>query len=48
MVWYNENPRLMQFNREENIDGQEGNTCFFGDMVVLDFRNSRFGIVKTR
>jgi hypothetical protein len=48
MVWYHENPRLLQFNREENIDGLVGNACFFEDIVLLDFRHSRFGIVKTQ
>lgn len=45
MVYYN-NKRLLEFNREENISGTTGNLWFANDVVVIDFKNQKFGVVK--
>lgn len=42
----NENARLNEFNRTENIDGLTGNEYFINDVVVPDFKNNRFGVVN--
>lgn len=44
IAWYNENKRLQEFNKSENIDGLTGNAYFTNDIIVLDFKNTRFGI----
>ncbi len=46
IAWYNENKRLQEFNKTENIDGLTGNAYFSDDIIVLDFKNIRFGIVN--
>lgn len=43
-VWYSENKRLLEFNKTENIDGLAGNGYFFDEVILLDFKTSRFGI----
>ncbi|MEJ7658113.1 MAG: hypothetical protein WKG07_00050 [Hymenobacter sp.] len=45
-AWFNRNPRLLEFNKSENVDALTGNTFFVNNIVVLDFRQSRFGVVK--
>ncbi|WP_293944758.1 MULTISPECIES: aspartyl protease family protein [unclassified Sphingobacterium] len=45
-AWYSENKRLMEFNTAENIDGLIGNAYFFNEIIILDFKNNRFGIVN--
>jgi hypothetical protein len=44
-AWYNENKRLLAFNKSEKIEGTTGNAYFFNNTVILDFRNNRFGVV---
>jgi hypothetical protein len=46
MVYYNTNARLMEFNKQENIAGTTGNAWFAGNMVVIDFKNKKFGVVR--
>ncbi len=45
-VWYSTNKRLLDFNDEENITGTTGNIYFLENVVVLDFRNKKFGILN--
>lgn len=45
-AWYNDNKRLQEFNKAENIDGLTGNAFFVNNIVVLDFKNKKFGVVK--
>lgn len=45
-AWYNENKRLQEFNKAEHIDGLTGNAFFVNNMVVLDFKNKKFGVVN--
>ena len=45
-AWYTENQRLLDFNKGEGITGTTGNAYFFDNVVIIDFRNNRFGIVK--
>lgn len=46
LVYYSENERLNDFNKTEKIDGLTGNAFFTNDIIVLDFKNNRFGILK--
>lgn len=45
-AWYNENKRLQEFNKVENIDGLTGNAFFVNNIIVLDFKNKKFGVVN--
>lgn len=45
-AWYNDNKRLQEFNKAENIDGLTGNAFFVNTIVVLDFKNKKFGVVN--
>jgi hypothetical protein len=45
-AWYNENKRLQEFNKDEEVDGLTGNAFFFNNIVVLDFKNKKFGVVN--
>lgn len=45
-AWYNENERLLDFNKGEGIDGTTGNAYFFQNTIIIDFKNKRFGILK--
>ncbi|WP_261511482.1 pepsin/retropepsin-like aspartic protease family protein [Chryseobacterium paludis] len=45
-AWYNENKRLQEFNKTEQINGLTGNAFFVNDIVVLDFKNNKFGVVN--
>lgn len=45
-AWYNENIRLQEFNKTEQIDGLTGNAFFVNNIVVLDFKNNKFGVVN--
>lgn len=45
-AWYNENKRLQDFNKSENIDGLTGNIYFIKNIIVLDFKSYKFGILK--
>ncbi|MDH6253259.1 hypothetical protein M2347_002986 [Chryseobacterium sp. H1D6B] len=45
-AWYNENERLQEFNKDEEVDGLTGNAFFFNNIVVLDFKNKKFGVVN--
>jgi hypothetical protein len=45
-AWYTANKRLTEFNRQEEIAGLTGNAYFLNDIIVIDFKNNRFGIVK--
>jgi hypothetical protein len=46
MVYYNNNKRLLEFNKQEAISGTTGNIWFANDIVVIDFKNKKFGVVK--
>ncbi|QIL41638.1 hypothetical protein G7074_21645 [Pedobacter sp. HDW13] len=45
-AWYNENKRLLDFNKGEGITGTTGNAYFFNHVIIIDFKNKRFGVVK--
>jgi hypothetical protein len=45
-AYYTENRRLLDFNKNEGIAGTTGNAYFFNDVVIIDFKNKRFGIAK--
>ncbi|PIF45182.1 hypothetical protein CLU96_2183 [Chryseobacterium sp. 52] len=45
-AWYNDNKRLQEFNKAENIDGLTGNAFFVNNVIVLDFKNKKFGVVN--
>lgn len=45
-AWYNDNKRLQEFNKTENIDGLTGNAFFVNNIIVLDFKNNKFGVVN--
>lgn len=45
-AWYNENVRIQEFSKTENIDGFTGNVFFINNIVVLDFKNKKFGVVN--
>lgn len=45
-AWYTRNARLRAFNQLEHVDAVAGNAFFWHSTVVLDFRHSRFGVVK--
>lgn len=36
----------MEFNKVEKIDGLTGNAYFLDEIVVLDFKNNKFGIMN--
>lgn len=45
-AWYNENKRLLDFNKGEGITGTTGNAYFFNNIIIIDFKNNRFGVVR--
>jgi len=45
-AWYNQNKRLLEFNRQEGIAGLTGNAYFLHNIIVIDFKNKRFGVVR--
>ncbi|WP_090024422.1 pepsin/retropepsin-like aspartic protease family protein [Chryseobacterium oleae] len=45
-AWYNDNKRLQEFNTTENVDGLTGNAFFVNNIIVLDFKNKKFGVVN--
>jgi hypothetical protein len=45
-VYYNTNKRLLEFNRQEDITGTTGNSYFLNNIVIIDFKNKKFGVVK--
>ncbi|MCT2560618.1 retropepsin-like domain-containing protein [Chryseobacterium herbae] len=45
-AWYNDNKRLQEFNKAEQVDGLTGNAFFVNNIVVLDFKNKKFGVVN--
>lgn len=45
-VYYNTNKRLLDFNKQENITGTTGNAFFLNNIVVIDFKNKKFGVVR--
>jgi len=45
-AWFTENKRLLDFYRDEGTTGTTGNAYFFNDIIVIDFKNKKFGVVK--
>lgn len=45
-AWYNDNKRLQEFNTTEKIDGLTGNAFFVNNIIILDFKNKKFGVVN--
>lgn len=45
-AWFNRHKRLLDFNRAEQVDAITGNAFFFNSIVVLDFKQNRFGVVN--
>jgi len=45
-AWYDENKRLQEFNRQEDISGITGNAYFLHNIIVIDFKTNRFGVVR--
>ncbi|MCQ9636248.1 hypothetical protein MP477_14915 [Chryseobacterium sp. WG23] len=45
-AWYNDNKRLQEFNKAEDVDGLTGNAFFVNNIVILDFKNKKFGVVN--
>ena len=46
LAYYTENEILNDFNTTEKIDGLTGNAFFTSNIIVIDFKNNRFGILK--
>lgn len=44
IVYYNEDTSWDDFYKSENIWGITGNAYFFNDVVIVDYKNKRFGI----
>ncbi len=44
-AYYTTNKRLLEFNKQENISGTTGNAYFFNNIVIIDFKNKKFGIL---
>jgi hypothetical protein len=47
-AWYSDNPLLEDFYKSEAIFALVGNSLFFEDTVVIDFKNAKFGILKKK
>lgn len=45
-AWFNRHQRLLDFNRAEQVDAITGNAFFFNSIIVLDFKQNRFGVVN--
>lgn len=45
-AWFTRDPRHLAFAQAERIDGITGNALFVNDIIVLDFKQHRFGVVK--
>jgi hypothetical protein len=45
-AYYTTSKPLLDFNKQEQIDGTTGNAYFFNNIVVIDFRNKKFGVLK--
>ena len=43
-VYYIKNPMIADFFKEQNIWGITGNAYFLNKIVIIDYKNSRFGI----
>ena len=45
-VWFNRNKRLLDFNKGEQVDALTGNAFFLTNIIVLDFKQNKFGVVN--
>lgn len=45
-AWYSDNQLLEDFYKSEKLFALVGNSLFFEDVVVIDFKNAKFGILK--
>lgn len=45
-AWFNRNQRLMDFNKSQEVDALTGNAFFLSNVLVLDFKQNRFGVSK--
>ncbi|NVO85650.1 hypothetical protein [Hymenobacter terrestris] len=45
-AWFTRDQRQLEFMKAAKIDGLTGNALFQNDVIVLDFKRNRFGIVK--
>lgn len=44
-AWFNRNKRLLDFNKQEQVAALTGNAFFVRNVIVLDFKQHRFGVV---
>ncbi|RFP67066.1 hypothetical protein D0N36_00850 [Hymenobacter lapidiphilus] len=45
-AWFTRDQRHLEFMKAAEIEGLTGNALFQNDVIVLDFKRSRFGVVK--
>ena len=45
-AYFNSNQRLLDFNKSQQVDALTGNAFFLANIVVLDFQQNRFGVVR--
>lgn len=45
-AWFNRNQRLADFNKSQHVDALTGNAFFLNNVLVLDFKQNRFGVSK--
>lgn len=45
-VWYSYFKPWLDLYRQAGVSGTAGNTFFFNDVIVIDFKHHRFGVVK--
>ncbi len=46
MVYYTDDEKSLDFFKTENIDGLIGNSYFFNSVILIDFKEGKFGIRK--
>ena len=45
IVYYDDGKNSENFNKRENIWGITGNAYFFNNVVIIDYKNNRFGVM---